>query len=180
MNRTVYQARLSRKQARTRLKREQRPPPNKRPAVTTHTNHKDNKSNADTYNDDTDYWLQYGAEFDVDLKTDEIKNEVKEEINAKKEEKEEEDTYIEAQNSETITHAYHAASVTPLYEGAQLTALEAVILVHQYLINSDTNKKHTDLLMKLILTLLPNGSIFPPSLYMLMKVCTSQKLHNKV
>jgi hypothetical protein len=60
---------------------------------------------------------------------------------------------------------------TPLYPNSPISTLEAVLLVHQYMINSNLNKTSSEDLLKLIIGLLPDGCTLPPSYYKLMKVC---------
>lgn len=62
------------------------------------------------------------------------------------------------------------ATTAPLYPNAPITVLEAVVLLYQYAIHSNTPKNHLDSLTKLISVLLPYGHSFPPSFYRLVKV----------
>jgi len=75
-------------------------------------------------------------------------------------------------NDEPITPSdWEELHSCPLYPEATISVLEAILLFNQYIINSNTNKTHTGLLIKLINNLLPNGHHFPASYYKFIKVC---------
>jgi hypothetical protein len=59
---------------------------------------------------------------------------------------------------------------TPLYNGSSMSIMEAILLVHQYTLHSNTNRTHTTELIPLIHYLLPEGNKFPPTYYKFMKV----------
>jgi hypothetical protein len=64
-------------------------------------------------------------------------------------------------------------STSPLYPGSTMTALEGILLTHQFLIHANMNKSTSEELLKLMSSLLPAPSLLPPSYYMLMKVHTT-------
>jgi hypothetical protein len=61
-------------------------------------------------------------------------------------------------------------STAPLYEGTTMTALEGILLTHQFLIHANMNKSTSEELLKLLSILLPTSNLLPPSYYKLMKV----------
>lgn len=59
---------------------------------------------------------------------------------------------------------------TPLYINAAISSLEAVLLIHQYILHSNTNKSQADKLLKLISALLPGANSLPNSYKTFFKV----------
>ena len=92
---------------------------------------------------------------------EEIKEEVKEEMN---EEVKEEDCTITKEDWEELAR-------TPLYTSSHTSVLEALLLCHQYIVNSNTNKTYSSYLIQMMNFLLPQPNNFPPSYAQFMRVC---------
>jgi hypothetical protein len=97
---------------------------------------------------------------------------VKDECDIKEEDNDDDDN----NDNDIITKQdWDKLQATPLFPGSQSSVLEALLLTHQYLLNSNTNKHHSGLLIKLLNYLLPQGHAFPPSFNKFAKVWSAVK-----
>jgi hypothetical protein len=124
-------------------------------------------------------WLQFGG----DVGSQEQTEEENDNISVKAEEdhndnnadspsrSEENDDVDEDEDDDIITLAmWHTLMTTPLYPNSKMSALQGILLVHQYLIDSNMNKTNSENLLKLLREMLPDNNLLPPSYYKLMKV----------
>ena len=104
----------------------------------------------------------------------EEKEEVKVEIEKVKEEEnsksEEENTGEDTEDCTITKDDWDQMTRTQLYANSNTSVLEALLLVHQYIINSNTNKTYSSQLVQMMHFLLPHPSNFPQNYNHFMKV----------
>lgn len=107
---------------------------------------------------------------DTDLAKDEYKPDpdLKGDYDVKDDE--EDDPFLIDPHCSITAEEWNLLASTPLYPNSSTTQLEAIILVHQYILNANATKTDASHLIKLLCHLLPNGHSFPPTFGKFLKV----------